>query len=130
LRAFNLLSKFFAASAIMIAKGAPVTSTEVCKAESPPPVRSAAAKIPKETAQTIRAKIGGSASKSASLEEDSMEDTSAPESEEVTKKVKMMMIDSPINPLENGNCSKKENSAIEISWLMASERLISVKSSW
>ena len=57
MRAFNLLSKFFAASAIMIAKGAPVTSTEVCKAERPPPAKSAAAKIPKETAQTIRANI-------------------------------------------------------------------------
>jgi len=113
---------------MMIANGAPVTRTEVCKAESPPPAKRAAAKIPKEIAQTTRANIGGSASKSLSLDEDSIEDTRAPESDEVTKNVRIMMMDSPIRPLENANCSKNENNAMEISWLIASDKLPSVKS--
>ena len=100
---------------MIMAKGAPVTRTEVCKADNPPPASSAAAKMPKDTAQTIRANMGGSDSKSLSLDEDSIEDTRAPESDEVTKKVRMIIIDNPIKPLENGDCSKNENKAIEIS---------------
>jgi hypothetical protein len=71
--------------------------------------------MPREIAQTILANIGGSSSKSVSLEEDSIADTSAPESEDVTKNVRMITIERPIRIFENGNCSKKEKSAIEIS---------------
>ena len=48
-----------------------------------------------------------------------IEVTRAPESDEVTKKVKIITIDSPIRMGEKGNCSKKTNSEIVMSLLIA-----------
>ena len=48
-----------------------------------------------------------------------IEVTKAPESEVVTKKVKIITIDSPIKIGEKGNCSRNTNSEIAMSLFIA-----------
>ena len=88
----------------------------------PPPAKSTMAITPKDIAQIILKIIGGSSLVFSFLAAVSIEVTNAPESEEVTKKVRIMTIASPIRNCENGNCSKKTKSETAISLLIAVAR--------
>ena len=107
------------AKKIRIEKGTPVTITDVCNAPKPPPASSTTAIIPREIAQTTLRIIGGSSWAFSLFAAVNIEVTKAPESDEVTKKVKIITIDSPIKIGENGNCSKKTNSEIAMSLFIA-----------
>ena len=93
--------------------------TEVCSAPIPPPAKRTIAITPRDIAQITLKIIGGSSFVFSFFDAVNIEVTKAPESEEVTKKVRMMVIARPINNFENGNCSKKTNSETAISLLMA-----------
>lgn len=71
----------------MIEKGTPNITTAVWRAPSPPAFRSTAATMPKSIAQVILDIIGESPSISDPFFEDNIDATSAPESDDVTKKV-------------------------------------------
>ena len=107
------------AKKIRIAKGRPVTITAVFNASKPPPARSTTAIIPREIAQTTLRIIGGSSCAFSLFAAVNIEVTKAPESEEVTKNVKIITIDRPIKIGEKGNCSKKTNSEIAMSLFIA-----------
>ena len=107
------------AKKIRIEKGTPVTITDVCNAPKPPPASSTTAMIPREIAQTTLRIIGGSYWAFSLFAAVNIEVTNAPESDEVTKNVKIITIYSPIRIGEKGNCSKKTNSEIAISLLIA-----------
>ena len=75
------------AKAVIIEKGIPNITTAVCRAPNPPAFKRTPAKTPKRIAHVILDTNGESPSISAPFFEESIEATSAPESEEVTKKV-------------------------------------------
>ena len=107
------------AKKIRIEKGAPVTITDVCNAPKPPPARRTTAIIPREMAQTTLRIIGGSSCAFSLFAAVNIEVTKAPESDEVTKNVKIITMDSPIKIGEKGNCSKKTNSETAMSLFIA-----------
>ena len=75
----------------MIENGTPHITTEVWSAVKPPLYRSTAAIIPKSNAQVTRDIIGESSWMPTFFFDESIEATKAPESDEVTKKVTIMI---------------------------------------
>ena len=75
----------------MIENGTPHITTEVWSAVKPPLYRSTAAIIPKSIAQVTRDIIGESSWMPTCFFDESIEATKAPESDEVTKKVTIMI---------------------------------------
>ena len=102
-----------------MAKGTPVTITDVCKAPMPPPTNSTIDITPRDNAQIILKIIGGSSLEFSFLAAVNIDVTKAPESEEVTKKVKIITIASHMISCEKGNCSRKINNEIAMSLLIA-----------
>lgn len=104
--------------------------TDVWRAPMPPPAKSTIDITPSDNAQIIRKIIGGSSLKFSFLAAVNIDVTKAPESDEVTKKVKIITIASHMISCEKGNCSKKINNEIAISLLMAVLRDVGSINSW
>src|SRR6056300_962059 len=127
---FKLSKRLFAAKDTKIANGTPVTITDVWSAPIPPLAKSTIAITPSDIAQITLSTIGGSSFVFSFLAAVNIDLTQAPESEEVTKKVKKITIANPINACEKGNCSKKTKSETAISLLIAVLRELGSKNSW
>src|SRR5690606_15612983 len=92
-------------------KGNPVTMEAVCKACNPPPINKTAAIAPTAIAQKMRKPTG----ESTFPPEVRLTITKEPESAEVTKKPIIKIMPITESSKGKGNCSKKTNSAVEIS---------------
>src|SRR5690554_1110718 len=105
-----------AATSMITAKGNALATLIVCSACSPPATSSTAATSPCSTAQNTRCHTGVA----AAPPEASESITSAPESDDVTKKVTISTTVRKDVTADNGRCSNSLNSAIAVSACTAS----------
>lgn len=100
------------ANIVIIENGTPNITTAVSKAPSPPAAKSTAATTPKSIAHVILERRGESPSISAPFFDDSIDETNAPESEEVTKKVTISINDEIDKAVEKDIESYKTKRAV------------------